>query len=67
MNRRRRFKDLIWRFLDVALSAVQAGLGQMGFNGQLLTPGAGARVTLTAIITSAQLAHDEIERYVGSH
>lgn len=39
--------------------AVQAGLGQMGFNGQLLTPGAGARVTLTAITTGAQLAHDE--------
>jgi epoxyqueuosine reductase len=39
--------------------AVQAGLGQMGFNGQLLTPGAGARVTLTAITTNAHLAHDE--------
>lgn len=39
--------------------AVQAGLGQMGFNGQLLTPGAGARVTLTAISTGAELAHDE--------
>lgn len=39
--------------------AVQAGLGQMGYNGQLLTPGAGARVTLTAITTGATLAHDE--------
>lgn len=39
--------------------AVQAGLGQMGFNGQLLTPGAGARVTLTAITTNAEIAHDE--------
>jgi epoxyqueuosine reductase len=39
--------------------AVQAGLGQMGFNGQLLTPGAGSRVTLTAITTGGALAHDE--------
>jgi ferredoxin len=39
--------------------AVQAGLGQLGFNGQLLTPGAGARVTLGAICTNAELAHDE--------
>jgi ferredoxin len=39
--------------------AVQAGLGQLGYNGQLLTPGAGARVTLSAITTNAELAHDE--------
>jgi ferredoxin len=39
--------------------AVQAGLGQMGFNGQLLTPGAGARVTLTAITTDMTLKNDE--------
>jgi ferredoxin len=39
--------------------AVQAGLGQMGFNGQLLTPGAGARVTLTGITTGAVLEYDE--------
>jgi ferredoxin len=39
--------------------AVEAGLGQMGYNGQLLTPGAGARVVLTAISTTAELAHDQ--------
>jgi epoxyqueuosine reductase len=36
----------------------QAGLGQMGYNGQLLTPGAGARVSLMAITTNAELGHD---------
>jgi epoxyqueuosine reductase QueG len=39
--------------------AAQAGLGQMGYNGQLLTPGAGARNILAAITTNAALAHDE--------
>jgi ferredoxin len=35
--------------------AVQAGLGQLGLNGLLLTPHAGPRVRLTAITTNAEL------------
>jgi ferredoxin len=35
--------------------AVEAGLGQLGLNGQLLTPQAGSRCRLTAILTNAQL------------
>jgi epoxyqueuosine reductase len=35
--------------------AVEAGLGQMGLNGQLLTPSAGARIVMTAITTTAPL------------
>jgi ferredoxin len=35
--------------------AVEAGLGQMGLNGQLLTPIAGSRIGLTAITTTAAL------------
>lgn len=37
--------------------AVAAGLGQMGLNGQLLTPAAGSRCTLTAVTTTAQLVY----------
>ena len=39
--------------------AVQAGLGQLGLNGQLLTPQAGSRCRITLINTNAQLVHDE--------
>jgi ferredoxin len=39
--------------------AVQAGLGQMGFNGQLLTPQAGSRCRLCLITTDAPLVRDE--------
>jgi epoxyqueuosine reductase len=39
--------------------AVQAGLGQMGFNGQLLTPQAGSRCRLCLITTEAPLLLDE--------
>ncbi len=35
--------------------AVEAGLGQLGLNGQLLTPQAGSRVRMMAILTSARL------------
>ncbi len=38
--------------------AVQAGLGQMGINGQVLTPSAGSRCRITAITTDAPLAVD---------
>jgi ferredoxin len=36
---------------------VEAGLGQLGLNGQLLTPAAGSRVRLTVITTDAELVH----------
>jgi epoxyqueuosine reductase len=39
--------------------AVAAGLGQMGFNGQLLTPQAGSRCRLSLITTDAPLVLDE--------
>jgi epoxyqueuosine reductase QueG len=39
--------------------AVQAGLGQLGLNGQLLTPVAGSRVRLGLVTTDAELVHDE--------
>jgi ferredoxin len=39
--------------------AVQAGLGQMGFNGQLLTPQVGSRCRLCLITTDAPLLRDE--------
>jgi epoxyqueuosine reductase len=38
--------------------AVEAGLGQLGLNGQLLTPFAGPRIRLHIVITDAPLAHD---------
>jgi epoxyqueuosine reductase len=39
--------------------AVEAGLGQMGLNGQLLTPAAGSRIRIGLIYTDAPLVHDE--------
>jgi len=39
--------------------AVAAGLGQLGLNGQLLTPHAGSRVRLNVLTTNAPLLHDE--------
>jgi ferredoxin len=38
--------------------AVAAGLGQLGLNGQLLTPAAGSRCRIMLISTDAPLAHD---------
>jgi epoxyqueuosine reductase len=38
---------------------VQAGLGQMGLNGQLLTPAAGSRARLSIITTDAQFVEGE--------
>jgi ferredoxin len=43
--------------------AVQAGLGQMGFNGQLLTPQAGSRCRLSLITTGAPLVMDQPRDY----
>jgi epoxyqueuosine reductase len=37
--------------------AVEAGLGQLGLNGQLLTPQAGSRCRITLITTNADLVH----------
>jgi epoxyqueuosine reductase len=38
---------------------VQAGLGQLGLNGQLLTPQAGSRARLSIITTDAEFEHDQ--------
>lgn len=38
--------------------AVEAGLGQLGMNGQLLTPQAGSRVRISVITTDAKFVHD---------
>ena len=39
--------------------AVRAGLGQLGLNGQLLTPTAGSRVRISLITTDLELEYDE--------
>lgn len=39
--------------------AVEAGLGQLGLNGQILTPAAGSRVRLHVMSTNAPLLHDK--------
>jgi epoxyqueuosine reductase len=36
---------------------VEAGLGQLGLNGQLLTPAAGSRARMTIITTNTELVH----------
>lgn len=52
---------------DVVLHyAVEAGLGQMGLNGQVLTPQAGSRCRITTINTDAPLVPDEPVDY-GIH
>jgi epoxyqueuosine reductase len=38
---------------------VRAGLGQLGLNGQLLTPEAGSRARILLITTNLELEHDE--------
>jgi epoxyqueuosine reductase len=43
--------------------AVAAGLGQLGFNGQLLTPQAGSRCRLALITTDAPLVLDQPRDY----
>jgi epoxyqueuosine reductase len=43
--------------------AVEAGLGQMGLNGQLLTPVAGSRVRIGLVYTDAPLVHDAPRDY----
>src|SRR5690606_34749483 len=43
--------------------AVEAGLGQLGLNGQLLTPHAGSRARLKLITTNAPLVPDEPEDF----
>ena len=46
--------------------AVAAGLGQLGLNGQLLTPEAGSRCRLLLLTTDAPLVHDQ-PRDFGLH
>jgi epoxyqueuosine reductase len=46
--------------------AVQAGLGQLGLNGQLLTPQAGSRCRLLLLTTDAPLVEDQPVDY-GMH
>ncbi len=41
-------------------AAVAAGLGEIGYNGQLLTPGAGPRVRYTSVITTAEIDPDDV-------
>jgi ferredoxin len=43
--------------------AVEAGLGQMGLNGQLLTPTAGSRIRIGLVYTDAPLVHDAPRDY----
>jgi epoxyqueuosine reductase len=43
--------------------AVEAGLGQMGLNGQVLTPHAGSRCRMQSLITDAPLLVDEAKDY----
>jgi epoxyqueuosine reductase len=46
--------------------AIQAGLGQLGLNGQLLSPAVGPRLRICLITTDATLVHDEPVDY-GIH
>ena len=46
--------------------AVEAGLGQLGLNGQLLTPETGSRCRITLITTNAKLVHGQPVDY-GIH
>ncbi|MFO8110614.1 MAG: reductive dehalogenase [Thermoplasmata archaeon] len=51
---------------DTALSiplAVQAGLGELGRNGLLITPEWGARVKICKVFTDLPLAHDEPQNF----
>src|SRR5262249_48901219 len=43
--------------------AVEAGLGQLGLNGQLLTPAAGSRIRIKLITTDAPLVLDSPKDY----
>ncbi|HZC10259.1 MAG TPA: 4Fe-4S dicluster domain-containing protein [Mycobacterium sp.] len=43
--------------------AVAAGLGQLGLNGQLLTPHAGSRCRLNILTTNAPLVHDRPKEF----
>ena len=47
-----------WHFGPVIPMFVQSGLGQLGVNGQLLSPHFGSRARLQVVITDAPLKHD---------
>ena len=48
----------VWHFGPVIPMFVQAGLGQLGVNGQLLSPHFGSRARLQVVITDAPLTYD---------
>ncbi len=48
----------VWFFGPVIPMFVECGLGQLGINGQLLSPHFGSRARLQIIITDAPLRHD---------
>ncbi len=48
----------VWHFGPVIPMFVQAGLGQLGVNGQLLSPHFGSRARLQVLITDAPLTYD---------
>ncbi len=48
-----------WHYGPMIPMFVQAGLGQLGANGQLLSPHFGSRARLQIIYTDANLTHDE--------
>ncbi|MGH7818855.1 MAG: hypothetical protein ACREQ9_03705 [Candidatus Binatia bacterium] len=50
--------DLAAKALSLAHLAVEAGLGTLGLNLQLLTPEFGPRVALSAVVTTAELEPD---------
>ena len=47
-----------WQFGPMIPMFVEAGLGQLGVNGQLLSPHFGSRARLQIIITDARVAYD---------
>tara|TARA_A100001037_G_C15131261_1_gene628806 strand:- start:473 stop:1765 length:1293 start_codon:yes stop_codon:yes gene_type:complete len=48
----------VWHFGPLIPMFVQSGLGQLGVNGQLLSPHFGSRARLQILITDAPLEHD---------
>ena len=52
-----------WHFGPMIPMFVEAGLGQLGVNGQLLSPHFGSRARLQVIITNAPIKYDSAEDY----
>ena len=49
----------VWHFGPMIPMFVEAGLGQLGVNGQLLSPKFGSRARLQIILTNAKVTHDK--------